>query len=73
MSFHQSEPLSDLRDNWMGAYSGVPLLYSLGSQDGIVVDISGGFSGCSVHFIHKENNLCLLVPLVLRSRRGSDY
>ena len=42
----------------MGGYSGVPLLYSLGSQDDIVVDINEGLFGCSVHFIHKENKLC---------------
>lgn len=41
----------------MGGYLGVPLLYSLGSQDDIVVDISEGFSGYSVHFIHNENKL----------------
>ena len=42
----------------MGGYSGVPLLYSLGSQDDIVVDINEGFSRYSVHFIHKENTFC---------------
>ena len=31
--------------------------FSLGSQDDIVVDINEGFSGYSVHFIHKENKL----------------